>query len=121
MRGFHSAAALVLASTIASAQECPPGYAKSGKIEWVSCEIKGNPVQCGEILVPKDWTQPTTSEKFKLRLVRYPAAEGTTNPKSIIMNPGGPGDSGISMVVDGGWSYQETVGESFHIIGFDPR
>lgn len=121
MRTLQGAAALVLASTIAVVfgQECPPGYAK-GKIDWQDCGIENSPLECATIQVPRDWTVPN-SDKLDLRLVRYPAAKGTINATSIIMNPGGPGASGINQVRDGGYGYQQIAGNNFHIIGFDPR
>lgn len=115
--------ALVLFSGLTSsfAQECPPGYAKPGQISWIDCPVKNNAaLQCAELEVPTDWTMPA-GEKFKLRLVRNPAANGTKNAKSIIMNPGGPGESGVKMVVGGGPNWQNRVGNNFHIVGFDPR
>lgn len=74
--------------------------------------------------VPRNYEQPN-GEKLPLRLVRQPAKKGTKNPLSVIMNPGGPGSSGINQVVgskfNGGEQYQNTIGDNFHIIGFDPR
>lgn len=114
--------ALFSSSMVAFAQECPPGYVKASQVTWVNCPTSNTPdLQCATLEVPVDWTNPTSSTKLNLRLVRQPAAADTLNAKSIIMNPGGPGGSGIKMVVDGGSVYQDTVGKGFHIIGFDPR
>lgn len=68
-----------------------------------------------------DWTNPTAGEKLNLRLVRLPAAADTPNPKSIIVNPGGPGSSGIKDLIGSKGGYQAIFGDSFHIISFDPR
>lgn len=123
MRYHFGAAALALVSSasLTLAQDCPPGYEKS-KLAWVDCPTSGNEkLQCATIEVPLDWTTPNGNEKLKLRLVRQPAAAKTPNAKSIIINPGGPGESGIKSIVDGGSGYQDIVGDGFHIIGFDPR
>jgi pimeloyl-ACP methyl ester carboxylesterase len=117
-----TALALISGAQLALAQECPPGYAKSSKVGWANCPTPENEsLQCATLEVPLDWTKPTGGEKLKLRLVRQPAASGSVNAKSIIINPGGPGESGIKSVVDGGSGYQDVVGDGFHIIGFDPR
>ncbi|KAH8732206.1 hypothetical protein GQ44DRAFT_754759 [Phaeosphaeriaceae sp. PMI808] len=135
MRHYSATAvALLSASTLAIAQECPAGYAKAGQVGWVKCGTTGNPeLQCGTLEVPLDWTTPTSGQKLKLRLVRQPAAGNAKNAKSIIsksvlvmateekLNPGGPGESGIKSVVDGGTSYHDVIGTGYHIIGFDPR
>ncbi|KAH7078174.1 hypothetical protein BKA63DRAFT_593574 [Paraphoma chrysanthemicola] len=111
---------LLSAVTLVTAQECPPGYAKAGKVTWVDCPTEFNDgLQCSTLEVPADWTSPSSGEKIKLRLVRQPA--DNPDAKSIIINPGGPGESGIKSVVDGGTGYQAVVGTGFHIIGFDPR
>jgi hypothetical protein len=113
---------LVPSAMIALAQECPPGYARASQVTWVNCPTSNTPaLQCATLQVPLDWTNPASSTKLNLRLVRQPAAANAPNAKSIIMNPGGPGESGIKMVVDRGSVYQDTVGNGFHIVGFDPR
>ncbi|KAF2828912.1 alpha/beta-hydrolase [Ophiobolus disseminans] len=117
-----TALALLSSVPLTVAQDCPAGYAKSDKVAWVDCPTEDNSaLQCATLEVPMDWTIHTFSEKLKLRLVRQPATSGTKIAKSIIMNPGGPGDSGIKMIVDGGVGWQKIVGENFHMIGFDPR
>ncbi|KAL5119967.1 hypothetical protein ACEQ8H_002065 [Pleosporales sp. CAS-2024a] len=116
-----AALALISGAKITLAQECPPGYAKSTKLTWVNCPTTGNAdLQCATLQVPADWKDPA-GKKLDLHLVRQPAAGDATNAKSIIINPGGPGASGIQTVVDGGSGYQATVGDNFHIVSFDPR
>jgi len=120
MHHLSTALAVVSSATLALAQECPPGYARPGSINWVKCDsAKNDTLQCATLEVPMDWTNPTAGEKLNLRLVRRPASNETENPKSIITNPGGPGASGINNLVEG--DYQSTFGDNFHFISFDPR
>lgn len=100
--------------------ECPAGYEKSKKLNWVNCPIAGKneQLQCATLEVPLDWTQKDTSDKLRLRLVRQPASSPTA--KSIIVNPGGPGESGLEMVIDSGDYWQGIAGD-FNIVSFDPR
>lgn len=106
MRFHYSAAALALITKAALAEECPAGYFKSKKLVWRSCgDGTSNPsLECASLHVPLDWKNAETSEKLKLQLIRQPSS----NPlaKSIIVNPGGPGESGIETIVDGGAGYQ---------------
>ncbi|KAF3034363.1 hypothetical protein E8E11_001306 [Didymella keratinophila] len=122
MRFHYSAAALALLTSASLAEECPAGYAKSKGLTWTNCPVAKNPkLQCATIMVPKDWKDPASME-MKLRLVRHPAAsENALGDRSVIINPGGPGASGIETVIDGGSMYQGVIGDDFHIIGFDPR
>ncbi|CAI6045373.1 unnamed protein product [Clonostachys chloroleuca] len=39
----------------------------------------------------------------------------------ILMNPGGPGHSGVEMVIEYGSTLQSVVGSNFDFVGFDPR
>lgn len=109
MRFHYSAAALALVTTAALAEECPAGYAKSKDLAWSKCPVKKNPkLECATIEVPKDW-KDNASPKMKLRLVRHPAQSASPRNKSVIVNPGGPGASGIETVIDGGDMYQGYV------------
>ncbi|KAJ4329878.1 hypothetical protein N0V87_010490 [Didymella glomerata] len=124
MRFHYSAAALALITTATLAEECPAGYAKAKGIAWVDCDVKGengSTLQCATIQVPKDWKNDS-GPKMPLHLVRQPAkTKSSRGERSVIVNPGGPGASGIQTVVEGGESYQVTFGDDLHIVGFDPR
>jgi hypothetical protein len=107
MRFHYSAAALALITTSALAEECPTGYEKSKGLTWTKCAVASNEkLECATIDVPKDWKDPA-SVKMKLRLVRHPAQSDNPRGKSVIINPGGPGASGIEAVIGGGSMYQE--------------
>lgn len=109
MRFHYSAAALALITTATLAEECPAGYAKAKGIAWVDCDVKGengSTLQCATIQVPKDWKNDS-GPKMPLHLVRQPAkTKSSRGERSVIVNPGGPGASGIQTVIEGGESYQ---------------
>lgn len=58
-----------------------------------------------------------------IALVRRPA--NVTDPKDyrgpILFNPGGPGGSGVDLVIGRGDKLSVVVGPEFDIVGFDPR
>lgn len=103
MRYFYSAAALALLSvTSVMAQDeisCPTGTAPTNTAEWEACQGETDR-ECATIRVPKDYADASQGT-IPLRLVRLAAAEGSTNVKSVIVNPGGPGQSGIETVLGG--------------------
>lgn len=108
MRFHYSAAALALITTAALAEECPAGYAKAKGLAWTDCAKgeNGSQLQCATIEVPKDW-KDEASPKMQLHLVRQPAkTKSSRSERSVIINPGGPGSSGIQTVVEGGLSTQ---------------
>ncbi len=67
------------------------------KIQWGACnETAINstlPVECGNLGVPLDYTEPTSNETLTLELLRVPAAVQPSRG-SILFNFGGPGVTG---------------------------
>ena len=39
----------------------------------------------------------------------------------VLINPGGPGGSGVDVVVSAGSLIQNLIGDEYDVIGFDPR
>lgn len=90
-------------------------YFYSQKLTWRECH---GIMQCATAKAPLDWSDPERDE-IELALVRHTAS----NPMgSLLINPGGPGGSGVEIVRD---SLQFVVSDrliaNFDIVGFDPR
>ena len=85
------------------------------EIEWSTCYEN---YECGDLQVPLDYTN-SDSGSISIALVRLPAtSEPYLGP--LLMNPGGPGGSGVELVGD--WAeIWEMVFSNFDVIGFDPR
>ncbi len=84
-------------------------------VAWSDCRTGK---ECAEIEVPLDYADPE-GESIKLSLLRVPAKDEPVG--ALLVNPGGPGGSGVDYA-DGADSYfGERVLESFDIVGFDPR
>ena len=123
VRAFGAAiasSALVLgASQVAiAAPEGQPEY-KVGAIDWKPCEEKPT-VDCGFLELPIDYRLPN-GEKFQLAVSRLKAADPSKRIGAMVINPGGPGGSGVdfSMFADGYFSKE--IIDRFDVIGFDPR
>jgi len=57
-------------------------------------------------------------------MTRIPASvspESADYRGPLLMNPGGPGGSGVDLVLSSGPLFQAIVGPQFDILGFDPR
>ena len=50
-----------------------------------------------------------------------PAADPAKRKGSLFINPGGPGESGVSTVRTMGAAYPQAVRDAFDLVGFDPR
>jgi pimeloyl-ACP methyl ester carboxylesterase len=86
----------------------------------------GRTYECGTLPVPQDWAEPDSGETFDIALVRVRGDDSSQRIGSLIVNPGGPGASGVDAAVY--LSLPTLVGglpdgvlERFDIVGFDPR
>ncbi|MGH3770534.1 MAG: alpha/beta hydrolase [Pseudonocardiaceae bacterium] len=78
-------------------------------------------LQCAYLNVPLDYTNPN-GRAIKVGLLRRPASDPARRVGSLVINPGGPGGSGMSTAA----SLADTianndVGRRFDLVGFDPR
>ena len=91
-------------------------------IAWGPCDepdATDPALECAVLTVPLDHADPT-GPTLELALARLPA--GADREGVLLLNPGGPGASGVDMVLQGGSALQFELGaESFDLIGFDPR
>lgn len=95
-------------------------------ILWEPCgEITGHPLECSDLTVPMNHFAPANSsgangkEKvFTIPLIRMRAKNATQN---LIVNPGGPGGSGVLFVYAIGDELNTILDEGYHILSFDPR
>ena len=97
----------------------------SQKIEFskANCEAMGKEASravCGYAIVPVDYSKPNGAT-IAVAVVKVPAKG--TNASPVFFNPGGPGGSGVDLVL----AYQNDAGaigklnETHDLIGFDPR
>jgi len=113
--------ALALFSTVSYIQSRPEVpttlvayYAQ--ELQWKSCYEN---YQCTDLLVPIDYKELKTGT-FNISVLKYP----TTNKKklgSLIVNPGGPGGSGVDYAYAAEYLFNPAILEAYDIVGFDPR
>ncbi len=86
-------------------------------LQWTGC---GDGMQCAAVTAPMDWDDPAGAT-IELALIRKYAASGS--PKaSLLVNPGGPGGSGVDFVRDSlDYAASRELQKDFTIVGFDPR
>ena len=74
--------------------------------------------QCADVTVPLDYAAPGGAT-IDVAIVRQPARDPARRLGVLLVNPGGPGGSGIE-AVEGG-IVPAAVADRFDVIGFDPR
>ncbi|MGI5505316.1 alpha/beta fold hydrolase [Lentzea sp. CA-135723] len=125
VRAFGAAiasSALVLgASQIAFA--APEGQGqpefKVGAVDWKPC-AEVPTIECGFLELPVDYAKPN-GEKFQLAVSRRKANDQSKRIGAMVINPGGPGGSGVDFSFGADRYFSKDVVDKFDIIGFDPR
>jgi pimeloyl-ACP methyl ester carboxylesterase len=116
-----TALALVALSFTAYTQSRPvypktlSGY-YAQEINWQSCN---QDFQCATLAVPIDYEKLSTGT-FEIALLKY---EARTSKKlgSLIVNPGGPGGSGVDYAYAAEYIFSPAILNRYDIVGFDPR
>ncbi|TDV55112.1 alpha/beta hydrolase [Actinophytocola oryzae] len=88
-------------------------------IDWQPCGEDAPGVDCATIEVPLDYSRPH-GQKIHLGLAKRPATDPAARIGSVLVDPGGPGGSGVAFVM-GGDTVSSAVAARFDQIGFDPR
>ncbi len=103
-----------------------PPIGQSAAIEWGPCHAVGGgdgahipaDAQCGDLTVPIDYAN-SGGAVAKLALIRFPATGGKIG--SLVINPGGPGESGVDAALSMLDSLPPQIRARFDLVGFDPR
>jgi pimeloyl-ACP methyl ester carboxylesterase len=87
---------------------------------WAPCSAGAGPTgfDCATISVPLDYRNPNAGS-IALALDRQPATG--TKIGSLLVNPGGPGASGVDALSFEDRLLSPTVRAHFDVVGFDPR
>ncbi|MFE7773402.1 alpha/beta hydrolase [Streptomyces sp. NPDC057445] len=87
---------------------------------WRSCATEAFPrLECSEVQVPLDHARPNGRQiTLALSRVRHTAK---TFQGPLLVNPGGPGSSGLKMAGFVAASLPAKVSAQYDVIGFDPR
>ncbi|MDB1090184.1 alpha/beta fold hydrolase [Streptomyces sp. ACA25] len=146
-RTTTAAAALLVTVTLTpsapAATETGPGAAPAGpdlagsagldrfhqqQLDWTGCAqdpddvvgqaLDASGAQCAEVLVPLDYAEPD-GRTITVSISRLEAADPAARVGPLLLNGGGPGGTGLDMVLHMGAS--EAVAGAYDLIGMDPR
>ena len=89
-------------------------------IQWSECDPPGSGVQCANIRVPLDWDKPK-GRTIRLALARHLASKPAERIGTAFINPGGPGDTGVGLLI-GDPKGVDAIGDGrFDLVSWDPR
>src|SRR3954453_4763688 len=77
---------------------------------------------CGKLAVPLDYAKPagTSIQLFVLK-VHLKSQAAMDRLGSLLVNPGGPGGSGVNLAAGLVNALSDTIFDHFDLVGFDPR
>ncbi|MCU1415491.1 MAG: alpha/beta hydrolase [Microbacteriaceae bacterium] len=114
--GLTGAASTVASAPVVRSQPTTVAQYYAQRLHWTSCS---HGLQCTTLQAPLDWGH-LSAGSISLALVRQRATG--TKQGSLLMNPGGPGDSGVEFIKDDiDDAVDATLQKHFDIVGFDPR
>ena len=83
------------------------------KIAWKSC---GGSFRCADLTVPLDYTKPD-GDTLAIALIKLPATDDANRIGSLVLNPGGPGGSGVDYARAARAVVDEKVRDVYDVVG----
>lgn len=90
-------------------------------VDWGGCAGQAAPWECGTIEVPLDYRRAADVGTVSISVTRLPAADGNGRIGSLVLNPGGPGGSGVDLAWGYATLFPTDLRARFDLVGFDPR
>ena len=87
------------------------------ELDWTGCGA----YQCATLRVPLDYSSPDPDEIVRLKVLRNRASNPSSRIGTLVVNPGGPGGSGVSYAERSDSVLPAGVRARYDIVGFDPR
>lgn len=95
--------------------------------EQSALALSGDRVRCARLRVPRDYDHPAAGA-LQIELMRVAAAQPRHRLGAIVLNPGGPGASGLMMGLSTELKFRHAqdmrvreLGRRYDLIGFSPR
>lgn len=95
---------------------------------WAACPagvvtrpVPNVTIECATLAVPQDWATPQDGRTFDLALLRARSSGQRNRVGSLLVNPGGPGASGVELAAYLVSGLPADVVGRFDVVGFDPR
>jgi pimeloyl-ACP methyl ester carboxylesterase len=87
-------------------------------VTWADCSVTSR--ECAAVKVPRDYTHPQAGS-IELAIARVPARDPDRRIGALVINPGGPGLSGVAALAGAVQVISPEVRDVFDLVGVDPR
>lgn len=94
----------------------PLSAATTPTLSWSTCD---KTFKCSILEVPANYSDPSQGS-LAISVIELPAT-GAAPIGDIVLNPGGPGASGISFLTQSVQSFPASLRANFNLVSFDPR
>jgi len=84
-------------------------------LDWAPCEA----FECATLMVPLDYGD-VDGQLIEIAMTRLPTS-GTDRIGSVLLNPGGPGGSGVDYLQTAALTLPSGLSSRFDLVSFDPR
>ena len=123
-------------SSLPDTSQSQPPAVPGTRVKWRSCPsvprqlvgrgAAGMRYDCASVAVPRNWATPRSGETYEIFMIRIRSDRQADRIGSLVINPGGPGVSGVDYAVFLSFGQQvgglpTAVTDRFDIVGFDPR
>ncbi|KAK7937310.1 uncharacterized protein PG986_014178 [Apiospora aurea] len=112
-------AALILFGSLGCSASGFENIKPSGNLTWTPC-FDESIYKCSKLEVPLDYSN-TSLGTASIAFLKMAGKKATAESQSIVLVPGGPGGSGVYLLL----SYQallgQLFGEQYNFVSFDPR
>ncbi|KAJ0332344.1 hypothetical protein COL5a_002054 [Colletotrichum fioriniae] len=94
------------------------------KLEYHPCY---KDYQCARLSVPLDWLDEANEHTVAIAIIKLPASVPDDDPSfggTVFTNPGGPGGSGVSLLLRNGHDMRRTLSggsKKYEMLSWDPR
>jgi len=96
-----------------------PAVAPPPPITWSTCPTHAD-VECGTVPVPLDYANPSAGT-LRIAVSRIAATGGSASDGTLVVNPGGPGESGNQILPIEYPLLPAPVRAAMDVVSFDPR
>ena len=97
----------------------PSTVSPAGRLNWSKCPDTDG-YDCATLSVPLDYANPS-AKSITIALNRRPADDKANRIGALVVNPGGPGASGLELAANLPDELPAEVLKRFDLVGFDPR
>ncbi|KAL2840891.1 TAP-like protein-domain-containing protein [Aspergillus pseudoustus] len=89
----------------------------SSDLQWTPCFQN---YTCARLQVPLDYGDPSRGTTA-IAFIKLAAKKVTKNTRNVLINPGGPGGSGVDILLANAIPFADVIQAEHNVVGFDPR